>query len=111
MKVRILDYPTRLGVTSEEEPDREYAVDLVANPRGVDENGNAVFNGSCGLGRELFNGCKDFLYRCEPKLKDPRFNGQIFRCKHIREARANCLDYLLPKMREMDPNQHEDNQT
>lgn len=104
MTARVPDYPTRIAVTSEEEPECEYLVDLVEWEIGLDPT-NAImqYNGSCQ--------CKDYLYRCLPRLKKPEFMGKIFRCKHIRWAREHALEFMLPKLKEADPNIHEDLQT
>lgn len=92
----IQDYPTRILVNSEEHPEEEaYLVDLCGYKVGN------VFNGVCQ--------CKDFVFRCEPRLKRPG-NTIICRCKHIRYAREIVLDYVLPAMRKHDPNIDEDGQ-
>lgn len=86
----IQDYPTRILVNSEENPEEEaYLVDLCRYKVGN------VFNGVCQ--------CKDFVFRCEPRLKRPD-NTTIFRCKHIRYARENVIDALLPIIHASDPN-------
>ncbi len=111
MNCRIFDYPTRIVVSSESETDVEYVVDLCRFPVGLDQNGNMVFNGSCGRSDLGVKGCRNFIYKCEPMLKKPENMGKIYRCKHIREAREHALDFILPKMCEMDPNKPEEFQT
>lgn len=101
MTGEIYDYPTRILVHSESDGDSSYLVDLCAYPVKPD-GAPVVFNGSCQ--------CKGFYYNCEPNLKTPN-NNKVCRCKHIRWARENCLDFILPKMREMDPNIDEIHQT
>lgn len=104
MTARVADYPTRVYVTSEDEPDEEYLVDLVEHELGLDSTtGLMQFNGSCQ--------CKDYLYRWLPRLKKPEHMGKVFRCKHIRWAREHALEFMLPKLKEADPNIHEDYQT
>lgn len=103
MQGEIHDYPTRILVHSEEEGDKAaYLVDLCAFDVNKDRLHAPIYNGACQ--------CKDFIYRWRPKLKDPVNSGKIYRCKHIRWARENCLDFILPKMAEMDPNLPEDHQ-
>jgi hypothetical protein len=100
MTGELYDSPVHILVHSESEGDKaSYLVDLC----GYDVNRynptvGALYNGGCQ--------CKDFLYRCLPKLKDP-FNDKVFRCKHIRWARENCLDFILPYLAKSDPN-HQD---
>lgn len=106
MKGEIFDYPSRVLVTSEEDEHKAYLVDLTMWPLGRDERGIMQFNGSCGCGANI--GCKDFLYRCEPKLKRPENKGKVFRCKHCRWARENVLDFLLEHLRKNDPNHPEE---
>lgn len=113
MTGRIADYPTRIYVHSESEPDVEYLVDLTAFPRyqeGIGPDARVVYNGSCGRSDMGVIGCRNFLFKCEPRLKEPENVGKIYRCKHIRWARENCLDFILPKMKEMDPNIPEEHQ-
>lgn len=90
------DYPTRLVVHSESDGDGSYLVDLCAFPYGKDDQGNLLFNGACQ--------CRNFVFNCEPLLKKPDNAGRVYRCKHIRWARDNVLDYLLPVMKSHDPN-------
>ncbi len=100
---KIHDYPTRLVVHSETDQDESYLVDLTAFQRGTSADGTPIYNGSCM--------CRHFAFSCEPKLKQPQYDGKIFRCKHIRWARENVLDYLLPVMKQHDPNIEESEQT
>lgn len=86
----IYDYPTRMLVHSESVTGDSYLVDLTAYQVGE------VFNGSCT--------CPSFKLTMERKLKQSE-NERIYRCKHIRWARENVLDYLLPVMKASDPNQ------
>ena len=100
MKGFIDGYPTRMVVQSESEGDKaSYLVDLCAYPRGLNEQGTIVFNGSCQ--------CRDFVCRQEPKLKDPLNAGKVFRCKHCRWVRDNILDFILPLMCDKDPNKNQ----
>lgn len=99
MTGHVHDYPTRILVSSEEEPDDAYLVDLVEWELGLNEHGIMTYNGSCQ--------CKSYLYRCLPRLKKPEFMGKVFRCKHIRWAREHALEFMLPKLKEADPNLHE----
>jgi hypothetical protein len=99
MTGRIFDYPTRLLVASEDNPDEEYLVDLVEWELGLNEHGVMTFNGSCQ--------CEDYLYRWLPRLKKPENMGKVFRCKHIRWAREHALEFMLPKLKDADPNIHE----
>lgn len=103
MNGTISDYPTRVLVHSESDQDESYLVDLTAFQRGTSPDGTPIYNGSCL--------CRHFLFSCEPKLKDPQYGDKIFRCKHIRWARENVLDYLLPVMKKHDPNLDEEHQT
>lgn len=104
MKARVADYPTRVYVTSEEEPDCEYLIDLLAWELGLDKDTALMqYNGSCQ--------CKDYLYRCLPRLKKAENMGRVFRCKHIRWAREHALEFMLPKLKEADPNIDEEFQT
>ncbi len=99
MQGEIFDYPTRLLIHSEAEGDKAaYLVDLCAYPVTVPGE-KEVYNGACQ--------CKDFIYRCEPKLRLPD-NAAIHRCKHCRAARAMALDFILPEMDRMDPNEREE---
>lgn len=103
MTGEIYDYPTRLLVVSETEGDKAaYLVDLCAHKRTIlPVSGRMiVYNGACQ--------CKSFLYRCQPKLRDPNNNGKLFRCKHINWARENCLDFILPHLAANDPNPPEE---
>lgn len=94
MQGEIYDYPTRLLVVSETDGDHaSYLVDLCAYRVG------SVFNGACQ--------CKSFMYRCRPQIKLPG-NDKICRCKHIRWARENALDFILPHLAAADPNPPED---
>lgn len=89
----------------------EYLVDLARFPRCTNQIGATVFNGSCGRSDLHAIGCRDFLFRHEPKMKDPAYDGKIFRCKHIRWARENCLDLVLEYLHRNDPNIPEEHQT
>lgn len=120
MKVRIDDNcPHRMWVTSEEDGSREYCVELGKYPVGLNEHGVMVYNGACIMTsdpnaekHELgMHGCKDFIYRCEPKLKKPENMGKVFRCKHCRAAREFALDFIVPHLLKIDPNIDEDYQT
>ncbi len=99
MSARIFDYPTRVMVSSEDKPEEEYLVDLVEWELGLDKAGNMEYNGSCD--------CKDFLFRCLPMLKKPENMGKVYRCKHLRFARDHALTFLLPHLKQSDPNIHE----
>ena len=103
--------PCRFIVTSESEQDKEYVVDLCEYPLGVDENGVMIFNGACGLTHARIQGCADFRFRCEPKLRNSANGSQPHRCKHIVFARSCALDFVLPFLKKADPNIHEDYQT
>lgn len=106
MKVRLWDNSTHIFiVTSEETLGVEYYVDLCEYPLGIDENGNEVFNGCCGLTPNRIHGCKNFIFDKEPELKKKCNAGKVFRCKHIRRAREYALDILLPILKKADPNQ------
>ena len=98
----------RFIVSSESDHSLDYVVDLCEYPIGLNENGTMVFNGACGLTHARIQGCADFRFRCEPKLKDPSNMGKAFRCKHITAARAAALDFVLPHLKKADPNVHED---
>lgn len=111
MEVKIHDYPTRFFVTSRSESEREYLVDLARYPVGHTPDGRVVYNGSCGRSDLGAYGCRDFLYRCEPKLKRPEYAGRIFRCAHIEAARAQCLDIMIDELHKRDPNLDETIQT
>lgn len=111
MRCRIADYPTRGYVQSESEEGVEYLVDLTRFTVGWMEDGTPIYNGSCGRSDLGAIGCKDFIYRCEPMLKKPENAGKCYRCKHLRFFREHAIDFLLPKMQEMDPNHDESLQT
>jgi hypothetical protein len=96
-------------VHSESESDQSYLVNLGRWPLGRDARGVMQYNGSCGCGAGI--GCKDFMYRCEPNLKKPENKGKVYRCKHIRWARENVLDFLIEHMARNDPNRPEEEQT
>ena len=108
MTGEIFDYPTRLIVVSETDSEESYLVDLGRWPIYKTDKGVQVYNGSCGAGAGI--GCKDFRYRCEPMLKKIANAGKVFRCKHIRWARENVLDYLIEHCVNNDPN-HDENVT
>ncbi len=95
MKLQVHDYPTRFLVTSESDERDSYLVDL------TDYKIGEVFNGSCT--------CPHFQYQLKKRLTEPsnKFN---YRCKHIKAARDNALDFLLPYLKAADPNTNEDNQ-
>jgi len=92
----IHDYPTRMLVHSESVSGDSYLVDLCAYKVGE------VYNGSCT--------CPAFHLQLERRLKQID-NSRIYRCKHIRWARENVLDYLLPVMAQNDPNLNESHQS
>lgn len=100
MKAQIYDYPQYLLVHSESDQGAAYLVDLCAFPYGKNEVGKPLFNGRCQ--------CKDFLFRCEPNLKKRSNKGKVFRCKHIAHARLVALDYLLPVIKENNPNSQDE---
>lgn len=109
MKVRMDDNcPHRFWVTSEDDPKNEYCVDICSHPVGLDSEGVMEFNGECFMTKtpeeHLYHGCKDFLYRCLPRLKKPEFMGKIFRCKHCRAAEEHALKILKPYLKKADPN-------
>lgn len=103
MHGEVHDYPTRVLVHSEEDDNQAYLVDLTEFELGLSDNGNMTYNGSCQ--------CKDYLYRCLPRLKKPEFMGKVFRCKHIRWARDHALEFMLPRLKQADPNHPEGLQT
>lgn len=100
MRGEVWDYPQFILVHSESEEGAAYLVDLCAFPVGKNSMGKPIFNGKCQ--------CRDFIFRCEPELKKRSNKGKIFRCKHARWARENVLDYLLPIIKENNPNVDED---
>ena len=102
MTGEIYDKPTRILVHSESDGESSYLVDLCAYPVEVAPD-QRVCNGVCQ--------CRDFIYRCEPKLKRPEHAGKIFRCKHLRWARENCFDTILLYLAGIDPNLSEKEQT
>lgn len=109
MRVRLDDNSThRFWVSSEEDNSVEYGVDICCYPVGLDENKIMIFNGRCFLTKTeeetKIHGCKDFLYRCEPRLKKPENMGKIFRCKHCRAAEEYALKLLKPLLLKHDPN-------
>lgn len=107
MQGRIADYPTRIYVSSESESGVEFLVDLTAHP--VKTAQGTVFNGSCGRSDLGAIGCRHFLFKCEPRLKE-RQPDKLYRCKHIAWARALALDFVLPHMKASDPNPDEHQQ-
>ena len=92
MEIELYDYPTRYLVHSESVTGDSYLVDLTHFKVGE------IFNGSCT--------CPHFSLNLISKLRNPE-NKAIHRCKHLRLARENCLDFILPKMKESDPNKDE----
>lgn len=111
MEVRMHDYPTRFHVSSRSEANKDYLVDLARYPIGTTPDGRVVYNGSCGRSDLGAYGCRDFLFRCEPRLKDPKHMGQVFRCAHIHAARLQCLDIMIAELHDRDPNIDEQFQT
>lgn len=103
--------PARYWVSSEDDGDKEYCVDICEFPLGI-EDGVMLFNGSCFLTRTTdqydYHGCKDFLYRCLPRLKKPEFMGKTFRCKHCRAAEDYALKLLKPYIKKMSPSAEDD---
>jgi len=109
MRVRMDDSnPARYWVTSEDDPDNEYCVDICDFPLGHDKDGIMNFNGSCFMTKTpdqyLYHGCKNFLYRCLPRLKKPEFMGMTFRCKHCTAAEEYALRLLKPYIKRANPN-------
>jgi len=97
--------PHRFWVTSESEGEKQYCVELNAYPLGLNAQGDMVFNGACiatidpnGGPDEGHHGCRDFIYRCEPKLKRPENMGRVHRCKHCRQVRDYLRDLSLDKI-------------
>ena len=115
MRVRLEDNSThRFLVSSEEEPEKEYCVDLCEYPLGY-KDGQLIYNGCCGLTAGRIHGCKNFIFVQEPRLKaDNKLDvfgvtlHPVHRCKHIRAAREQALDMVLPALLKADPNQPED---
>ena len=104
MKVSLVGADLRYyWVTSESHPEDKYIVDVCAYPRGVDEDGVTLFNGKCG-GPNGEHGCRDFLIKKEPQLKDPANKGKMFRCKHINEAKKKKAILVKPAILASDPN-------
>ncbi len=117
MKVRLDDNCChRFWVSSETDGEREYCVELGSYPLGLNEHGVMVYNGACVAtidpnGREEgHHGCRDFVFRCEPKLKRPENMGKTFRCKHLKCAREVALDFIVPALIRSDRNIPEDQQ-
>lgn len=113
MKVRMADNcPHKFWVTSEEEPDKEYCVDICEHELGLDEDGVMEFNGSCFLTKTPdeyeYRGCKDFLFRCLPRLRKEENMGKVFRCKHIRAAESYALKLLKPYLKKHNPNNEDE---
>ena len=78
MSVRQYDSPLRLFVASNSRAKLEHLVELDAFD-GI---------GQCK--------CEDFLYRCEPELKQGLRNlPELRRCRHIKEARDFVLDKII----------------
>jgi hypothetical protein len=100
--------PHRYWVSSEDDAGKEYCVDICDFPIGLDADGIMEFNGHCFMtktddGHE-YHGCKDFLYRCLPRLKKEENMGRVFRCKHCRAAETYALKLLKPYLLKADPN-------
>lgn len=111
MKIRPDDNCPHQGwVSSESEGGKEYCVELGAYPVGLNEHGVMVYNGACGRTKARIHGCRDFIFRCEPKLKNPDNMGKVFRCKHIRAYREFALDCVIPMLVRSDPNIPDENQ-
>lgn len=111
MKVRMDDNcPHQFWVSSESDGNVEYCVELGAYPLGVNEHGIPAFNGACGRTPARICGCRDFKFRCEPKLKNPNNAGKAFRCKHCRAVREFALDLLIPHLVKCDPNMPDEDQ-
>jgi hypothetical protein len=105
MTVRMDDNcPHQFWVSSETAGGEEYCVELAAYPLGLNEHGIPAFNGACGRTAARIRGCKDFIFRCEPKLKNPVNAGKTFRCKHCRAVREFALDLVVPYLVRADPN-------
>ncbi len=110
MNVRMDDnHPTRFIVSSETDGSEEYVVDIAAHRVVID--GRVIFNGVCGLTDQRIHGCRDFIMRKWPRLKDPANHGRLFRCKHIDCARAHALDFVLPFLVKANPNLDEEQMT
>ena len=103
--------PHIFWVSSESESGTEYCVELGAYPRGKDERGLEIYNGACGRTKDRIHGCKDFIFRCEPKLKNPQNVGKVFRCKHCIAVRNYAIDLIIPYLLKADPNIPDENQT
>lgn len=106
MTGRIDDYPTRIYVSSQTDPNAEYLVDLCAYPVGRMPDGTPIFNGSCGDPHQPETMCKHFRYKCNPVMKTPG-NTRICRCAHIKWALDNAIIWLLPVMQKSDPNKRQ----
>ncbi len=59
------------------------------------------YNGACGLTKERIHGCRDFIFRHEPKLKRPENMGRVYRCKHVIAARNYVRDMTLDSVIDM----------
>lgn len=107
--------PCTYVVSSESDSGIDYVVDLCQHPIGLDSEGNMDYNGACistrGPKEWTQFGCRDFIYRCEPRLKEPNNMGKIFRCKHIRCARDYAFRLLLPYIAKNRPNIPDEHQT
>ncbi len=110
---------TRFWVTSESDGDTEYLVEAAQFKLGLNSHGVMKFNGAC-IGTKspeewLEVGCKDFLYRCEPKLKKPENAGKVYRCKHCRAVREYldgfALDGFIARLAALNPNIPDEHQT
>ncbi len=105
MKVRMDgNHPCQFWVSSESDGGVEYCVNICENPGGLDEDGDMVFNGTCGLTPILIHGCADFRYRCAPALNKPENMGKVFRCKHLLSAEKYALKVLKPYLKKANPN-------
>lgn len=120
MKIRPDDNSLiRFWVTSESDSDVEYLVDLSKFHVGKNDHGDDVFNGACCCTRspdsvEEF-GCRDFVFRCEPKLKRATGIGHTYRCKHIILVRDFVKEYatdaLISRLVRIEPNMPDEFQT
>ncbi len=111
MKVRMDgNNPCQFWVKSESEGEVEYCVNICENPVGHDEDGDMIYNGTCGLTTMLIHGCSDFKYRCQPKLDKPENMGKIFRCKHLWQAEKFAIKALKPYLKLANPNIPDENQ-
>ncbi len=104
MKVELAGADLRYyWVTSESHPEEKYIVDICAYELGPDGDGIPQYNGKCG-GPYGEHGCAHFIYKCEPKLKDPVNMGKPYQCKHLRAACEKALNLIKPIIKRTDPN-------